>query len=320
MKFYLNNKDKLKSGLFVGLLVLCMCILYNVIIPINNVGVVDYLYYEYESNPISKKIINTYIKIDKKKTSKMWLKRTKMIDIENIPNVQWKEDEDTSLGINSIYCLDSHAEDVRDLLLPEWELTHDTKNWWRSHFTGEYMWNPSLSSIPKYQMEKSDSSLHIVTGDKLDTWVYLVSKHPQSRTYAIEFDFITHTETQETLQLCFSSSSLAQRLRFNIENNKTLKFDVVDKGYFTYWSMRKEWDKFKQPLQLPLHKTVRVRLECINNTFIYYIDGKVEMAIKIEDYIPQEMSYWYMIFWNGNKVNEYIEIEIKNLTIYYGIS
>ncbi len=172
-------------------------------------------------------------------------------------------------------------------------------------------------------MQRSDSTLHVKTGTKYDTWVWLVGKEKQPKDYCVEFDFISHTKCQETLQICFASNSLASRFRFNLENNETLKFDIVDKGYFLYWSHKELWSKLRKPCSIPLHKKVHVKLECINNVFAVYYDNDLKMAVRIKDY-EAKPNYWYLVFWNGTpndefkgKQDNYMDLEIRNLKIFH---
>lgn len=210
---------------------------------------------------------------------------------------------------------------MRPLLMKEWNLPYDKTLWWNSHNTGECSFNPAVAAQPIYDMERSDSTLHVKTGTKFDTWAWLVGKYKQPKTYSVEFDFVTHTKSQETLQICFASNSLASRLRWNLENNETLKFDVVDHGYFLYWLRTDLWSNFRKPCSIPLHKSVHVKFVCINNVFAVYYDNVLKMAVRIKGY-EAKPNYWYLIFWNGTpneefkgKQDNYMDFEISNLKI-----
>ena len=286
-----------------------------VVWPIQKKGIAVWTYEMKDANPLFAKFIYLYASKRAKRLTQLWLNRT--AKCEDIPMVEWEEDKQTSKGINSFYCLDQQSDDTRPLLMSEWNLQHDKTMWWRSQFGEDYLFAPELSPQPIYQLNKTDDHLHIHTGSILDTWIYLVSKQAQGDTYALDFDFTPHTAMQETLQICFCSNSLAYRLRYNLENNKTLKFDIVDRAHFTYWSDVAHWDNFKQPCSLPLHQKSHIRLEVIRDTFVYYINGVRQMAIRLKDF-ESFGNRWYLIFWNG--VDEAgkmeMDIEIENFKIY----
>ena len=296
---------------------------YFIIIPIMKVGIWTYLYHEKEINPITARFVNYYQYKYVQSLSKKWYDRVIRLEEKDIPKIEWEEDTVSSRGINSFYCLDQQSDDVRSLLMKDWNLPYDKTLWWNARQTGEYLFSPELSPAPIYDMEKTDSTLHIKTGTKFDTWIYLVAKQKQPETYSLEFDFITHTKTQETLQICFASSSLAQRFRFNLENNETMKFDVVDYAAFLYTPQKELWRNHRFPCSIPLHQSVHVRLVCVGNKYALYYDSKLIMAVEIKDYVAVP-GFWYLIFWNGTpheefkgKQDNYMDIEVKNLKIYH---
>lgn len=292
-----------------------------VIIPIFKNGVWTYISIEKDINPLIAKIANKYVEYHSKRLSKEWFDRVKQISEEVIPAIEWEEDTITSKGTNSFYCLDQQSDDVRPLLMEGWNLPYDKQVWWNSHNSGEYFLAPELSPSPIYDLVKTDSTLHIKTGEKYDTWIYLVAKHRQPQIYSLEFDFISHTQTQETLQIDFAASSLASRFRFNLEKNKTLRFDIVDYGCFLYCSNIDLWEKHRKQCTIPLDKKVHVKLVCINNIFALYYDDSLKMAIEVDNYIAKP-NYWFIIIWNGtpnenynSNQDKYMDIEIKNFKI-----
>ena len=287
-----------------------------VAIPICKKGLVEYVGKEREINPVIRRISNLFLERYNMGISKKWLKRVCRLTEEEVPVIQWKE-EATQSGLDSFYCLDQQSEDVRDLLLPLRNLVHDKMNWWRSRFSNKYMFVSNGLPIiqPCYEIKRENRRLCIKTGSQLDTWIYLVSKQKQPTIYALDFDFIPHIEMQETLQLCFASSSLASRFRFNLENNKTLKFDVVDHGNFTWWQNTEEWkSRFMEKCSFPLHEITHIRLLVIENIFAIYHNNQFKMAVRVDDYVPVK-NYWYLIFWNGIEIESSLNIEISNFKI-----
>lgn len=299
---------------------LCLCLIcYFIVIPIYKVGLWQFIGTERQINPITRRLSEKYCLLQARSLSQSWYERVERIYEKDIPHIIWQEDTVSSKGINSFYCLDQQSYDVRALLMPEWNLSYDRLAWWNAQKTGEYLFNPENSPSPIYKIQRTDSTVHIKTGTKLDTWIYLVAKQKQPTVYAIDFDFTPNTQTQETLQICFATSSLAQRFRFNLENNKTMKFDVVDHGNFLYWPHEDLWKNLRFPYSLPLKKSTHVQLQCINNVFALFFDSKLVMAVRVRDY-EAKSNPWYLIFWNGTEQlgddqDMYMDISIKNFKI-----
>lgn len=317
----MNYRKGIKR-IFWPLVSLCL-LCYFAIIPIARVGLWSYIGTEKQINPITEKLVNKYLYYRARHLSKRWYERVRRLEEKDLTAIEWQQDTISSQGINSLYCLDQQAEEVRPLLMKEWNLPYDKSLWWNALQTGQYLFNPGQAAPPIYNITRSDSALHIKTGTKYDTWVYLVAKQQQPENYMLEFDFTTHTSCQETLQICFASSSLAQRFRFNLENNKTMKFDVIDHANFLYVYRPDLWKNLRFPYSIPLHKAVNVRLVCQGNKYALYYNRKLVMAVEVKDYkaVP---AYWYLIFWNGtpqkdleNKNDNFIDIEISNLKIYH---
>lgn len=293
------------------------------IIPVCRVGWWNYLSTEKDMNPLIAILLGKYQQRQASKLSEEWYNRVRVVAEAEIPRIEWEEDSTSSQGIHSFYCLDQQSDDCRPLLMKEWNLPYDKTLWWNAHHTNEYLFTPDKSGAPIYNMERTDSTLSIQTGEEYDTWVYLVAKEPQANVYALDFDFITHTKVQETLQICFASTSLAQRFRFNLENNETIRFSVIDHAYFLSGYRKDLWEQLRKPYSIPLHTPVHVTLQCIGNHFALFFDHKLVMAVEVDGYEPR-LDYWYLIFWNGvptggykGKQDTYINIEIKNFKIFH---
>ena len=288
-----------------------------VLIPIIKYDWHDVLFYECQKNPLVKHIVYQLLQVKENKLSTIWLSRVEQLHKEDIPKIEWTEDAERSKGIDSFYCLDQYSDDCRQLLHPSYNIVRDDRLWFRSKFTNEYYFEPQCSPAPRYEIRKSLDKIAVKTGTRIDTWIYLVSKqkYPPIYANAIEFDFTPHTEMQETLQIDFCCHSLARRFRYNLENNRTLKFDITDKGCFTYWNDTKKWNKHKKKCSLSLHQTSHVRLEVIRDIFAIYYNNHLEMAVHVKDYVP-ELTSWYLIFWNGTEVEQHMDIELANFKAY----
>lgn len=288
-----------------------------VVWPIMKLGLPRYLQFLYFATPASHYVLDEYKHYQGKRMSDEWFERVEYISEEEIPDIAFVEDTTMSGGVNSFYCLDQYSDDCRELLSREhYNLPRERGTWWLTHFTGEYLFAPECAPPALYKVEKTDSTLHIMTDDKPDNWIYLVSKKLQPTVYAIEFDFIPHTMMYETLQFDFCAMSLAQRFRFNLENNETFKFDIVDRGYFTYWANPQKWDVFKKKMSLKLHEPSHILIVVAGDRYAFYMDGECVMAVKVKEYTPQP-SYWFFIFWNGRIKGNNMDIEINNFKVLY---
>lgn len=281
-----------------------------VVHPILSKGLAMYLYHIQSINPFLYKVVNKVNYIKFYKLGRRWRDRTELIDESSIPVICWNEDENNPKGYNSFMLLDSYAEDVRPLLLPLWNLTCDKSLWFLSHFTNEYPYAKETTQIIEHNVNKCDNSISFQTGSKLDTWIYLPAKEKQPIIYALDFDFITYTSMQETLQVCFAVKSLAQRFRFVVRKNKTMHFEIIDKGFF----LSQFFADISKPFSFVLGERYHISIQVIGDVFAFYINNNLEMAVKVKDYVPQE-NYWNIIFWNGVIKEQNMNVEISNFKI-----
>lgn len=305
------------SNKYFSFYILSILILFTILVglPIIKNGWVKSLFYMCQINPLIRRITMKYLNIRDTWLSRQWLTRVKTLNNKEIPFINWVTDEKRSQGINSFYCLDQFSDDVRQLLNPCYNVVRDRLLWFRSRFTNDYYFEPQLSSYPRYEIKHCNGNIRIDTDEKIDTWIYLVSKQKYPSTYAIEFDFIPHTEMEEMLQIAFCSYSLARRFRFNLIKNRYLAFEIIDKGCFTYCIDEEGWGKFKKKCSLPLHKVTHVRLEVIENIYALYFNNELVMAVKVEKYVPVSTN-WYIIFWNGIETGKKMNLEIGNFKSY----
>lgn len=308
--FLLSNK-------YFSFCILGVLILFTILVglPIIKNGWINSLFYMCQMNPLIRRITTKYLNIRDVRLSKQWLARVKTLSNKEIPFINWEFDEKRSQGINSFYCLDQFSDDVRQLLNPCYNVVRDRLLWFRSRFTNDYYFEPQLSSYPRYEIKHCNGNIIIDTNEKIDTWIYLVSKQKYPSTYAIEFDLTPHTEMEEMLQIDFCAHSLARRYRFNLIKNRDLTFEIIDKGCFTYCIDEKEWKKLKKECSLPLHKVTRIRLEVIENIYALYFNNELVMAVKVEKYVPV-LTNWYIIFWNGIETGKKMNLEIGNFKSY----
>lgn len=318
----MNLIKKLHIGYSITVtLVLVVSLLFFIVYPICKVGKTDYMYYMSKINPKvavyqSKQLAQRYQQL-----SDDWVMNFERVASVEMPSGYWEEDTFSSKGVESFYLRDQYAEDTRNLLLPSYDLPCDKDAKLKAMLGKKYFYAPEHSPEAKYHVENTSvgggNSLTFQTGSDLDTWIYLPAKQKQPSVYALDFDFLTNTSHKETIQLDFMMSTLADRFRFMVKENKTLKFDIWSSGYSLGYTSE-EWKKFEKPFSLPLSQKVHVRLEVINDTYQISFDGKPEMTIKAKNY-PKEPSYWCLIFWNGIEEQQDIKISISNFRILHHI-
>jgi hypothetical protein len=298
------------------LLFIIFLLSFFIFLPIRRVGIVKYVLILEDTTPFGR-ITRWFRKRQMSKLSKEWYDKTRILKESQIPQIDWVEDKlIMPNGQNAFYCLDQYSDDCRELLCSEYnDLPREKGSWRKSFYTNKYMFTPSYSPSPKYNMVVSDNSLSIVTGDKLDTWIYLPSKKEESDIYALDFDFVPNAVMKETFQISFCMSSLARRLRFLIENDNILRFQVVDRGCFLGWKNKQLWNQFTKQTNICLHENIHVRLEVIKDVYALYFDGILQMAVRVDggDKLGRN---WALIFWNGIEKRDNLAVEIKNFKLF----
>ena len=225
----------------------------------------------------------------------------------------WREIE---RGTGLTYRFDRSATDCQCLFVPRWPVDPRRFAWWRTMCgLGGYFFRPEESPIAKYRTLESDGVLSVDTPAGADTWVYLPSKRVCPTTYALEFDYTTHQAMAETLQLCFAFDSLADRMRFVLNDNRSLGFEVVKDGLFLAARNKDLWGRFRRPCSIALARPVRVRLEVMEDVFQLFFDGVPAMSVRLKDCTPHP-ARWAFIAWNGAEASVPMRIEIANPRVY----
>ena len=219
-------------------------------------------------------------------------------------------------GPGLTYRFDRSATDCQCLFVPRWPVDPRRFAWWRTMCgLGGYFFRPEESPIAKYRTVESDEALSVDTPAGADTWVYLPSKRVYPTTYALEFDYTTHQAMAETLQLCFAFDSLADRMRFVLNDNRSLGFEIVKDGLFLAARNKDLWGRFRRPCSIALNRPVKVRLEVMEDVFRLFFDGAPAMSVRLKDYVPHP-ARWAFIAWNGAEASVPMRIEIANPRVY----
>lgn len=223
----------------------------------------------------------------------------------------WRE---AASGTGLFHRLDAASIDCKKLFVPVWPIEPRRFVWWIGLFTGDYFFRPEESPAAAYAVQDDGRAVEISTDGTSNTWVYLPSKKTYPTTYALEFDYTVHQPLKETLQLCFAFDSLAERLRFVLNDNASLGFEVVKSGLFPSRHEKDLWAFCRKPCSIPLGRPVRVRLEVDGDAFRLSFDDVCAMAVKCHGIVPHP-ARWAIIAWNGFGTGE-MKVKIENLKVY----
>ena len=261
------------------------------------------------------------IKYERNLTSQLnedWLNRTVLLSPEEVPSVEWKEDTVTSKGFNSFVLLDEDCDDINYLVHTHWPLSFKSYYWWKSRLGGEYFFTNTQNGQPKYRVEKTDSTLHILTSTKADSWVYLPAVDAQPSCYALDFDYLPIGDQYETLQIDVRLRSLANRLKFVIRYNQDVKFDMYIQSNALAVSSDKRWSEFIKPLTLPKDRASHIRMEVFKDIYSLVVNGERIISVKVDN--SEELGdYWCLMSWNGFDSGTACEMEIHNFRILHCI-
>ncbi len=283
---------------FVHLLVGILLLIF-VLLPIHRYGVGLYLYKVSDYSSITRQWMQDYFDYEQKRLSTEWVNRLSLVDEKDLPETDWERVDCDSIPF---YILDQYASDIRPLLSAPWtdSISCQKDLLYESHITDEYPWGPEVEAPPCFVYSIEDGNYHFETDSILDSSIYLPSKTKMPSRYKLEFDFCPHTVMQETFQVGFAASSLANRIRFKVCNNEILIFDIIDSGYLAFKLLNEEWKKYQKPFSFVLGEISHVKLIVWDDTFAFYVNDNLEMAVNIKDYSGED-AYWYIWFWNGYK-------------------
>ncbi len=249
-----------------------------------------------------------------KKYNEFWLSRISLINDEDFPVIEWEEDTETSKGMKSFLLLDRNSEEVKNIVHTKWPLDFSMYYWWKSRFGGDYFFTQEQTQEPDYQYELTDSTLHILTSDAPDTWIYLPAVDPQPGCYALDFDYCPIGNQYETLQIDVRMKTLANRFKFVIRYNKDIKFDMCIQSNFLSSSSDERWLDFIKPLTLNQEAYSHIRVEMIDDYYSFIVNGERVLNIKVED-SGSFGQYWCLMSWNTFQGGEACEMGIRNFRI-----
>lgn len=242
-----------------------------------------------------------------------WLSRTSLLNSEEVPLITWVEDSVTSKGFNSFVLLDETCDDINYLVHTRWPLPIKSYYWWKSRLGGDYFFTNKREDSPLYNVERTDSTLHITTSSKVDSWVYLPAIQPQPNYYALDFDYYPIGDQYETLQIDVRLRSLANRLKFVIRYNKDVKFDMYIRSNALAVSSDERWQEFIKPLTLRKDGYSHIRLEVIRDIYSLIVNNERIISVRVDSSTGLG-DYWCLMSWNAYEEIP-CELYIKNFKI-----
>jgi hypothetical protein len=242
-----------------------------------------------------------------------WLSRTRLVESNELPLIEWEEDSVTSKGFNSFTFLDETCVDIKYLVHTRWPLPISSYYWWKSRLGGDYFYTNTQVKDPCYLVEQEDSVLHIKTSKKKDSWVYLSAIAPQAQYYALDFDYLPIGDQYETLQIDVRLRSLANRLKFVIRYNKDVKFDMYIQSNSLAVSSDKRWKEFIKPLTLSKGEYSHIRLEVMDDIYSLVVNEERIITVKVDN-SSDLGNYWCLMSWNSQEEIP-CEFKIKNFRI-----
>lgn len=129
----------------------------------------------------------------------------------------------------------------------------------------------------RFRMSKDGDGLRFVhPAGTPYRWVALLPKRDLPDDFALQFRYTPHTVFREQLQFDFQMSSLGDRLRFMVRDNRRLCFSSVSRGAFRP-------DDFSIPFSFELDTTYDIRISSCRGVYAFAVNGKTLLAVEAED-------------------------------------
>lgn len=107
-------------------------------------------------------------------------------------------------------------------------------------------------------------------------WVALLARRDLPEDFAFQFRYVPHAVFKEQLQFDFQMSSLGDRLRFMVRDNRRLCFSRVSRGAFRP-------DVFSAPLSFEIGTAYEIRISSCRGVHAFAVNGRTLLAVSSED-------------------------------------
>lgn len=138
-----------------------------------------------------------------------------------------------------------------------------------------------------------DSGMHLHSPSKKENWMCFFYRDTVDR-YSFSFDVEDHTGLDE-IQVSFHCSSLRERYRFMIRNNKTAVFEVIKDGRFYRYVKQKD-------CAIPLDEKHNIEVLVDGNHYSLLVDKKPVLSVRDRKKLIGNVkdNKMIMIFYNRN--------------------
>lgn len=218
-------------------------------------NIFNFLIKTHEKNIVIRRIFNKYFSLLQRRTTNKYKKRFQTLETpsKNPNNFKY-------VLTNDWIKKDEFSSDIANI---------QKMSWFCKFFISPPSYQESFSS--NYRITKEKSVLKLLSSEKVgNRWIMFQKQEPQE-DYVAEFDIKVNSIFSE-LQFAFHMEHLLKRYRFLITNNEKLNFEVVDNGFFLTAI-------HSVPLKFTLGEIYKIRIEIQNNTFSFYLNDKLKLAV-----------------------------------------
>ena len=139
-------------------------------------------------------------------------------------------------------------------------------------------------------------------------WVFLQQKEPLPEPCALSFDVSLDSEFTE-FQIAFRIRHILRRCRFLLVDNRSLQFEIVDRGAFVR-AVR------AVPLRLECGRTYHVDVMFSNGVYAFRLDGRTLLSVRVDlPWIGTEPLPFGIILFEKSEARP-IRASISNLTTF----
>lgn len=139
-------------------------------------------------------------------------------------------------------------------------------------------------------------------------WVMMSTASALPTDFALEFDYLPHTEFKEQLQFDFRMASLGDRLRFMVRGNSTLVMNAVENGHFPP-------DLRSASCSFPVGKVVRIRIESCRGVHSFFVGGRNLLSLAYDGPAGKSGGYAAFVFYDSDP-SKPIDFEIARFKLF----
>lgn len=168
---------------------------------------------------------------------------------------------------------------------------------------------PFAVPSPRFAVHDLADGVHIChAAGSPRRWIMLTVVERLPEDFALEFDYIPHAEFREQLQFDFGMSTLGDRLRFMVRDNRILAFNRVEDGRFLP-------DVRHAPCAFPLDEATHVRIESLAGVISFAADGRRLLSLAGEGK-PPSAGLASLIFYEDGATRP-VDFELRHLRLYF---